>query len=404
MQVTGKVGRSKSRGRTASWLVAMFLSLCIIPQSVHSQTFTVLYQFTGGADGWQPLSDLMVDSKGNVYGTTGGGGSANLGTVFRVSPTGKETVLHSFTGAPDGAQPQSGLVADKDGNVYGTTFRGGDINCESSLGGCGVVYKIDRTGKETVLHSFELAEGTTPFASLTIDAEGNLYGSTQGGGSPSCSLGGGCGTIFKLDKTGHLTTLYSFSGPDGANPWGRLTLDALGNLYGTTQFGGDYTCVSNFGGCGTVFELDSAGHYTLLHIFVGYPTDGAYVQSPVFLDAAKNIYGSTSGGGENSGGIIFRIDKSDRETFYSFPGSGPSAPVGPLVPNAAGFVYGATSQYAGAVYKVDKSGKETTLHQFSGPDGRLPMGGLASDAAGNLYGTTVFGGDFNAGVVYKIKP
>ncbi|MGH9500743.1 MAG: choice-of-anchor tandem repeat GloVer-containing protein [Terriglobales bacterium] len=395
--------------RTISQVFIVLVLFCALLKPAFSQSFSVLYQFTGGADGLQPLSGLLVDSNGNVYGTTGGGGSANLGTVFRVSPTGKETVLHSFTGAPDGAYPQSGLVADREGNVYGTAYRGGDASCAPSLGGCGVIYKIDRRGKETVLHSFELTEGINPQAPLNIDSQENLYGSTEGGGNPNCSSTDGCGTIFELDKLGHMTILYAFAGPpDGANPWGQLTLDAQGNLYGTTESGGDYNCFPTLDGCGTVFRLDSAGHEEVLHTFLGYPNDGQYPQSPVFFDAAKNIYGTTYGGGTSGSGTVFKIDKMGKETLYSFPQGGPYGPQGALVPNAAGFAYGATfgggSGLYGVVFRVDKSGRETMLHQFSGPDGKYPGGGLVSDTAGNLYGVTVFGGDFNSGVVYKIRP
>lgn len=393
------------------WLVALSLSFALLPQPARSQTFTVLYHFTNGADGGYPSSDLIVDAQGNVYGTTSAGGSANMGTVFMVSATGKETVLHSFTGAPDGGSPTAGLLADRNGNLYGTTYRGGDINCAPQYGGCGTVFKIGRTGKETILHSFESAEGTNPLAGLIADAQGNLYGSTFAGGNLNCSSAeGGCGTIFKLDKTGNLTVLYVFAGaPDGANPVARLTLDGQGNLYGTSQFGGDFDCSPNFGGCGTVFKLDPTGHNTVLHSFLGYPTDGEAPEAPVFLDSAGNVYGTAYAGGSNVDGTMFRIDTAGNQVFYSFPsGFGPSGPEGPLVPKTGGFVFGATlgggRHSAGTLFRLDKNGRLATIHTFDGTHGRYPMGGLVRDAAGNFYGTTYFGGKFDVGVVFKLSP
>jgi uncharacterized repeat protein (TIGR03803 family) len=396
---------------SALWLFALSVSVFVVPQPAYSQTFTVLYQFTGAADGGFPSSDVIVDAQDNIYGTTSGGGSHNFGTVFRISATGKESVVHNFAGAPDGAMPEAGLLRDKDGNLYGTTYSGGDINCAPLFGGCGTVFKIDRMGRETVLHSFESSEGTNPLAGLIADTEGNLYGSTFAGGNLSClSAEGGCGTIFRLDNTGKLTVLYVFGGaPDAANPRERLTLDVHGNLYGITEFGGDYSCAPHFAGCGTVFKLDSAGHNTVLHSFAGYPTDGTSPQSPLFLDVAGNIYGSAVEGGNNDDGILFRIDRAGREVFYSFaPGFAPSGPEGPLVPNAAGFVYGATVGGGqggyGTVFKLDKNGNENTLHEFDDADGNQPSGGLVQDAVGNLYGTTYLGGPYNAGTVFRMTP
>jgi len=399
------------RSETAFWLSALVLSLSLTPQRAQSQTLTVLYHFTGGADGGYPTSDVVVDTQGNVYGTTSGGGSANMGTVFRVSANGKETVIHSFTGAPDGAFPSAGLLADKNGNLYGTTYHGGDLSCDPTFGGCGTVFKIDHTGKETILHSFEADEGTNPLAGLISDTQGNLYGTTFQGGDLGCASNEiGCGTIFELDKNGRFTVLHVFAGaPDAANVSARLTLDAQGNLYGTSEAGGDFDCSPNYGGCGTVFRLDTTGHNTVLHSFLGYPTDGEVPEAPVFLDAAGNVYGTAYAGGANVDGTMFRIDPAGNQVFYSFPsGFGPSGPEGPLVPKTGGFVFGATlgggRHSSGTIFRLDKNGRLATIHTFDGADGDSPMGGLVRDVAGNLYGTTYFGGKFGVGVVFKLSP
>jgi uncharacterized repeat protein (TIGR03803 family) len=187
---------------------------------------TVLYNFSGGTDGDQPQAGLVQDMVGNLYGTTVLGGASNLGTVFKVDNTGTETVLHSFTGASDGEFPHSGLVRDRAGNLYGTT--GGD-----GATTWGTVFKVDTSGRETVLYSFKGgADGGEPLAALLRDGAGNLYGTTYLGGN-------GTGTAFKVDESGNETVLYAFAGgTDGANPLCRLVIDKTGNLYGTTEKGG----------------------------------------------------------------------------------------------------------------------------------------------------------------------
>ncbi len=198
---------------------------------------TVLYSFTGspeGPDGALPDSGLIADSSGNLYGTTVEGGASGQGTVFKLSPGGIETVLHSFTGFPsDGAYPEAGLIADSSGNLYGTTVDGGASGCFGVGGvGCGVVFKLSPGGTLTVLHSFTGgSDGATPVAGLIVDSSGNLYGTTPQGGVGSCTRG--CGVVFKLSPNGTETVLYSFTGgSDGSGPAGGLITDSSGNLYG----------------------------------------------------------------------------------------------------------------------------------------------------------------------------
>jgi uncharacterized repeat protein (TIGR03803 family) len=200
---------------------------------------TVLYSFAGVPDGESPLAGVILDGAGNLYGTTDRGGTFNSGTVFKLDTTGKENVLYSFTGGPDGQNPFAGLVRDAAGNLYGTTESGGASEK-------GTVFKLDTTGAETVLHSFGAGatDGMNPGAGLLRDAAGNLYGTTQSGGANDM------GTLFKVDGSGKLTILHSFNGTDGAGLFLRASLirDAAGNLYGTTPTGGAFNV-------GTVFKL-----------------------------------------------------------------------------------------------------------------------------------------------------
>ena len=208
---------------------------------------------------WAP-SGLTRDAAGNLYGTTilGGVGCGGLGcgTLFKIDKTGKLTVLYKFQGAPDGAIPEGSLALDKAGNVYGTTWEGGDSSaCVPS--GCGTIYKFSTKRKETILHKFSVADGFLPESGLILDSSGNLFGTTFAGGTASNCQPGGCGTVFKFDKTGHETVLYSFTnGADGANPIASLVLDSTGNLYGSTTYGGYTKGTLCFPvGCGTVFKL-----------------------------------------------------------------------------------------------------------------------------------------------------
>jgi len=307
---------------------------------------TVLYSFTGGADGGFPLGGLLRDAKGVLYGTTRSGGDLGNGTVFRLAGT-KETVLHSFSVEPDGAEPAGGLVRDDAGNLYGTTVSGGAF-------ASGIVFRIDRTGVETVLYNFcsegNCADGATPAAGVIRDAAGNLYGTTVHGGASVL----GNGTVFKLDTNGVETVLHSFSGgEDGGSPQAALVRDAAGNLYGTTTFGGDLNCNSALG-CGTVFKLDTNLKEIVLHAFTG-GNDGALLFGSLVLDAAQNLYGTAE------------------------------------INGPAGY---------GTVFRLSKNGGLTVLHSFNDQDGAFPQAGLLLDALDGrhiIYGTTESGGDLNCG-------
>jgi uncharacterized repeat protein (TIGR03803 family) len=375
-----------------------FFPKLVAAQSAQTPAFTVLYTFTT-ADGEQPDASLIQDAAGNLYGTTQYGGTeGGFGTVFKLNTKGKETVLRSFAGTPDAEDPYSGLTRDKAGNLYGTTLYGG------SEGGYGTVFKVSSSGKETLLYSFAgTPDGADPRSVLVLDSAGDLYGTTQYGGTA-----GGYGTVFKLDAKEKVTLLHSFAGtPDGENPYAGLLRDAAGNLYGTTEYGG------TGGGYGTVFKLTGKGKLTLLYSFTGTP-DGSNPLAGLLRDAAGNLYGTTQYGGTAGGyGTVFKLDaKGKLSLLHSFAGMPDGEnPHSRLISDSAGNLYG-TTYYGGAygygtVFKLDPAGKLTMLHSFdNSPDGSNPIGGLILDKKGNLYGTTSDGGDptCGCGTVFKVTP
>jgi uncharacterized repeat protein (TIGR03803 family) len=251
---------------------------------------SVLHNFTGGADGGDPYGGVILDAQRNSYGTASEGGESNNGVVFKIAPSGHETVLYSFTGGADGASPYGSLLRDAAGNLYGTTFAGG-------TSGAGVVFKINSSGEETVLYSFTGGDdGGYPLGGLVRDSAGNLYGTTDGGGVSSA------GVVFKIDPSGRETVLYSFTGgDDGGYPeWVTLARDAAGNLYGTTVFGGT-------GNAGVVFKIDTYGRETVLHSFTG-GDDGGSPYAGVILGPQGQLYGTTPFGGKENIGVVFEIE------------------------------------------------------------------------------------------------
>lgn len=390
--------------RTAS-LLALTLVLtviCSVTQRANAQSFHLLYQFRSGTGGSQPFASLIRDSKGNLYGTTIIDGAYSYGTVFKISPAGKETVLYSFKGTGgDGATPAAPLVRDAAGNLYGTTEYGGNFGGACRAFGCGIVFKISPTGKETVLHRFTgyPDDGRTSWQGLVRDSAGNLYGTTLQGGASDV------GTAFKLDPAGNETVLHSFGATvdDGYYPYGgSLVRDSAGNLYGTTQYDSQ---------SGTVLKLAPDGTETTLHSFTSGSGDGEFPCGTLVRDAKGNIYGTTNNGGVFGFGTVFQLDASNNETvLYSFSGtSGDGAiPCGGLIRDSTGNLYGTTnsggSSYFGTVFKLNAKGKETILHTFLGSDGRLPELGLVRDTKGNLYGTAQYGGAHGGGVVFEIAP
>lgn len=390
-------------------LLALSLFAALIAAlPVHGQTYTVLYTFTGTPDGAKPDATPILDSAGNLYGTTFEGGAYGYGTIFKLDTTGTETVLYSFAGPPDGSYPAAsgpGLTPDRTGNLYGTTFYGGAY-------GDGTVFKFDKAGAETVLHSFGGAapDGVNPLSPLVVDGAGNIFGVTT-------DAVRGEGTVFEVNAEGNESILHTFLGRgDGVLPDGGLVQSATGNLYGVTYQGGLYEF-------GTVFEVNpTTRKETVLASLGATEATGWFPEYSLIQDGAGNLYGSAQGGlrkgpgcGPNGCGIVFKIGATGGETvLYTFPGGSNGAdPLGGLVRDASGNIYGIAGSYNGdgLIFKIDPAGRETPLHRFSGgADGAYPSGGLVLDSAGNLYGTTFGGGDLDCyplyggcGVIFKLS-
>jgi uncharacterized repeat protein (TIGR03803 family) len=276
-------------------------------QVTSNGTETVRYSFTGGSDGAYPLAGLLVDRIGNLFGTTAEGGAHGLGVVFRVNPDGTETVLHAFSGGSDGAQPAAGLVEDGAGNLWGTTVYGGTENE-------GTVFEIPSGGGESVVHSFTGNDGAFPEAGLVIDASGNFYGTTEDGGT-SANCGFGCGTVFRLTGSTE-TVLHSFTGTqtgDGSVPAATVIVSGSGNVYGTTQDGGTYDA-------GTVFEISHKGKETVLHSF-GSGSDGAFPVSPLVKKSGYFYGTTYSSATSGNGTVYKIPDKGGADTvLYNFTG------------------------------------------------------------------------------------
>lgn len=370
-------------------------------RSQKTPAYEVLYTFTGGADGANPAARLLRDSAGNLYGTTLQGGNLSAcsglgcGVVFKLDPTGKETVLYTFLGGTDGASPNAGLVRDAAGNLYGTTTGGGDVSGCGGFG-CGVVFKVDTTNKETVMYRFTGGlDGANPHSDLLL-ASGLLFGTTFGGG-PSHD-----GVIFKLTVTGKESVLHSFTGGADSDPLAGLIRDSAGNFYGVGQ--------------DAVFEFHASGIESVLYTFTDGP-DGGSPFGEVTRDPAGNLYGTTFYGGDlscNAGigcGVVYKLDPAGQETpLYRFAGGVAGAlPAAGLVRDRAGNLYGtATSDGSagyGVVFKVGPSGGETVLYTFTGlADGGKPNSALITDGVGNLYGTTFNGGGAGCGVIFRVAP
>jgi uncharacterized repeat protein (TIGR03803 family) len=354
-------------------------------------TETALYSFTGGTDGMGSYAGVVRDSAGNLYGTTAYGGAAGVGVAFKLDTSGVQTLLFSFPQSAGGFGPNSGVIRDSAGDLYGTTPLGGTV-------GAGAVYKLDPAGHETVLYSFTGgADGNNPNSGVVRDSAGNLYGTTFTGGTA------GAGLVYKLDTAGNQTVLYTFTGgADGSNPYPRAVRDPAGNLYGTTWLGGTADA-------GVIYKVDTKGNETVLYNFTGSP-GAARSYSPLFRDSAGNLYGTIYSGGSAGFGAVYKLDKKNNYTvLYNFTGGADGRyPYAGVTGDSAGNLYGTTevggAPYAGVIYKLDSSGNQTVLYSFTGgADGHYPNAGVVLDSAGNLYGTTYYGGTAGLGVVYELS-
>ena len=303
------------------------------------------------------------------------------------------SVLYTFTNPADGSTPVS-LTVDAAGNLYGTTLGGANA--------AGTVFKLDPAGNKTTLYQFkQVPDGNGP-VNVVRDSAGNLYGATFEGGS-TCFFQQGCGTVFKLDANGNETILHRFGrGTDGrfAN---AVTRDAAGNLYGTTEQGGVPALCGSHGetGCGTIFRVDASGRETIQYRFRD-AEDGNTPLGGVILDAAGNLYGTTGSGGANTYGTVFKLDTNrNLKVVHSFTATEGCFASASLSRDAAGNLYGTAPNCGefgeGTVFKVAPSGETTVLHTFTGgSDGGFPGGPVVLDQAGNLYGSATFGGNLTA--------
>jgi uncharacterized repeat protein (TIGR03803 family) len=395
---------------------ATLLALGYLPEA-KAQTFQILYSFPGGLNGAGPTGSLVMDSSNNLLGTTTNGGDTGCGSyigcgvVYKLSLSGAESTLTSFHKLPDAQYPLAGVIWNG-GHYYGTTETGG------TGGGFGTVFSVTPGGSRSILYSFQgSADGQLPFSGLTRDQSGSLYGTTEYGGSYTTCTTYGCGTVYKVDKNGNHTVLHAFTGLDGAYPFGGVIGDAAGNLYGTTQSGGSGPCT---GGCGVVFKLDTAGNETVLYNFQGYPTDGVGPTTTLVTDPEGNFYGTTYGGGTDGEGTIFKLSPQGLlTTLHNFSarrdGGAPSMGV---IRDSRGNLYGTTyfggstscglhEHGCGVVYRLTPTGQFIVLHLFVGgpSDGENPTwGNLLLDSSGNLYGVATSGGAYSSGVVFKITP
>jgi len=408
----------------AAATAAAITCLLLLPVLAEAQlTFTNLHSFSVFPNGSIPLAGLVQGSNGNFYGTTSSGGTngGGYGAVFEVTTNGVATVLYEFTGGADGANPQAGLVLGNDGNFYGTTQNGG------ANGNYGTVFKITPDGSLTTLYSFSGSDGSQPCAALVPGSDGSFYGTTQTGGNNNND-----GTVFQITTNGQFTNLYEFGSVqqpdvtsktnvypcgitnisystnqiplDGATPNG-LILGLDGNLYGTTQTGGP-------GNYGNVFEIMTNGAFTNVYSFTG-GFDGANPQAALVQGTNGGLYGTTYKGGSNNSGTVFKIKADGTFTnLYSFTGGFDGAnPQAALVHGMNGGFYGTTA-YGGTngygnVFKVTTNGVLTSLYSFTGGnDGANPQAALAQTSDGIFYGTASGGGagigSGGNGTVFKI--
>lgn len=354
--------------RLAEVVCLVFCAATVIVSD--AQTFKTLTSFDVTNGFWPTGGALVQGLDGEFYGMTNSGGAHKHGTAYKISPSGKLSTIHGFCSqAPhcsDGAFPYAGLLLATDGTFYGTTPEGG-TNC--AYDGCGVVFKVTPTGGLTTLYSFcpqfNCPDGAIPEAGLVQASNGNFYGTTASSGANDSCISG-CGTIFEITSAGTLTTLYSFCSQancaDGYSPGAPLVQAANGKLYGTTSLGG-INCVPN--GCGTVFEITPAGNLTTLYRFCSQAscTDGSLPVAGLAQDTSGNFYGTTKSGGANNYGTVFEItQKGALTTLYTFCSQ----------PNCA--------------------------------DGEYPVAGLFQATDGNFYGTTQDGGAYGSGTVFEITP
>ena len=340
-----------------------------------------------GSDGEYPYAGLVQASDGYFYGTTSGGGTYGYGTVFRISTNSALSILYSFTGGNDGIPTYANLIQASDGNLYGTTSGGGAY-------GYGTVFRISTNGALTTLYSFTgLNDGGYSYGGLIQAGDGNLYGTASVGGA------NGYGTVFRITPKGGFSAFYSFTGAnDQAYPYAGLVQASDGYLYGTAYGEAFY---------GAVFKISTGGAFTSLYSFSG-ENDGAYPEAPLIQASDGYLYGTAAAGGLNGQGTAFRISTNGFfDPLFSFNDTDGSTPLTALCQAADGYLYGTTAtgtdrSSSGTLFRLSTNGVFNSLHLFSGPDGADPQAGLIQASDGGLYGTTVGGGFSSQGTVFKI--
>lgn len=412
--------------------------LLVSPGCARAGGFHVLYNFCHDdscSDGQGPITTLVLDGRGNLYGTTGLSGNGaycngNCGTVYKFSPDGTESVLYAFCSQPncaDGELPAGNLVRDSGGNLYGTAMLGGaGADCPTDVAGCGTVFRLSPDGTLTVLYNFcslaNCTDGAFPQGALVLDGQGNLYGTTTNGGMAAgpCQPVPGCGTVFKLAPDGAETILHKFCArqncTDGEAPNSGVVTDRNGNLFGTTTSGGV--------GGGVAFEVKPDGKEVVLYSFCSLQNcdDGKFPSAGLLEDKNGNFFGTTEYGGTGNNGTVFELTSRGKETvLYNFcslarclDGGGPNAA---LIADAKGNLYGTTlrgggGHMAGAcdgcgvVFKLAPDHKETVLHGFCHglcKDGGIPQASLTSNGKGQLFGTaSAFGANDLGGTLFEL--
>ena len=414
---------------TLAAMTIAILTMVVASPAARAQTYTIIHEFTGGADGGGPIGGLTIDATGNLYGTTAGYAppcGAQCGNVFKMRRDGQNwvvTPLYKFTGGTDGASPEATVVFGPDGALYGTTVFGGS-SCASNQNGCGTVFRLapqphncaaaSCPWTESVLYSFVGGsnDGALPYAKVAFDQAGNLYGTTYEGGvyTTNCYYGHNwCGTIFELTHshgnwTESLPHIFT-GGSDGANPVAALIPDAAGNFYGVADANGT-------GNGGTLFQLAPSGSGWNLNTLFAFG-NVSFPRGDLIFDPAGNLYGTTEFGG-NGVGSVFEASPSgggwNVSQLYSLSGFLQDGPVAGVVRDSAGNLYGTGfelgSGNAGIVFKLTPSNggyTYTLLHEFGGAEGAWPTGDLVLDAQGNLYGIAA-GGTHSWGLVWEITP
>ena len=396
--------------RLAAVFVCAFASLVVVGTSgatTGAVSFSVLHSFSG-PEGETPAAPLVQGADGFFYGVAAHGGDFTAspdgrGTAFRMDASGNVTTLHVF-GGPEGDVPNS-LIQGRDGFFYGTATYGGSGPLDSLFRGFGAIFRMDSAGNVTVLKAFPGGTGGAYPGPIMQGADGALYGTAS---FDLVTWSQFSGLVYRLDPaTGDFRVLHSFVPTEGQGPTGRLFQGADGFFYGTTNQGGTWNM-------GVVYKVDTLGHFVLLHSFSPFfPGEGSEPKGGVIQASDGFFYGTTEQGGY--GGEIFRMDAAGNLTvihrFDSYFSDG-GRPRSGLIEGRDGFLYGTTpsggqpvdgSRY-GVVYRMDKVGTVTVLHTFRGPDGREPWAGLVQGADGQLYGSTVVGGAFGLGVLFRVDP